>query len=185
MRRRFLSGLLLAVMVLPTFAEARDVRRPRVPNRPRVTPRNDGGGGCTDPIEGVWVSRRYRTDFQRWDLFTLTIRRTAPGAETLTGTIEMRNWHGPFAQTTPACTGDYPRDITWDQSARGTLSGDRFTFDGTSVRVRELRCGVLTTYHLDHFEGTLDAARHVITTTNDDHFTEVGVPHEFTRVRCL
>ncbi len=134
----------------------------------------------------MWVARKFWPAWAEWVTFTLTIRRTAPGAATLEGSIENHAWTGTPEHAAPpvTCDGDV-LDVVVAQPAGGLYLSPTVSFNGTSWSVREHRCRAWQRYRLDHFTGALDPVRETLTTTNSDGGRDQEEPYVFRRVRCL
>src|SRR5262249_21465406 len=111
---------------------------------------------CPDAVEGVWMSHKYDPRFSDWYVFTLRIRRAAPGSPSLVGDIQAHFWDGlPSDQQPPACMPGMKHHIVF-MSAMGMSEAGQIQFWGTSWRPEQSFCGPMLRagqYNLDHFSG--------------------------------
>jgi len=141
---------------------------------------------CADPVEGVWMSHSFYPNNGQWYIFTLTVRRTASGANTLTGDIHSEFWDGPATNPNPIpCTsGGYHQRVFME--ARGTIDGQVIRFGGTSWRQEANLCGWgVGGYNLDQFSGTIDPTILEFQSVNNDGGLAVNEPTVFRRIRCV
>lgn len=141
-------GLLLAPRRAPADIEEQRARLP-----PPAT--------CTDPVEGLWMSHSYYPHVSSWYIFTLDVRRTAPGARALVGETRVEYWQaGPndAAVPTTCVPGLVHRKIS--AIADGTLDGAHFVWRGHTLTPEIVLCGgPLNNYELVTFTGDIDFAR--------------------------
>jgi hypothetical protein len=176
--RRVYFLLAMAIVLAPLVAPATiEEQRARLP--PPAT--------CDDPVEGVWRSHQYNARFGDWGVFTLTVRRSAPGANTLVGTIHSHSWSGGPAQSEPPRCSPGIRHWTVQMSAAGTWDPSRraIEFWGTRWWIESIQCERWATYNLDHFSGLIDPAIQEFQSVNNDGGRSVNEPRVFRRIQCL
>ncbi len=174
-----LAAALAAVVLFPGIGRATiEEQRARLP--PPAT--------CPDGVEGVWLSHTYNPDYQDWYMFTLRIRRKAPGSAELIGEIESHSWDGtPQEAEPPACRAGL-NHWTVAMPAQGTEVNGLVHFWGTSWHVKESFCGSspgLGSYNLDHFSGQIDPAIQEFQSVNNDGGRSVNDPTVFRRIGCF
>jgi hypothetical protein len=144
---------------------------------------------CKDPVEGTWMAHKFEPRFSEWYIFTMQVRRAAPGSADLTGDVLSHFWTGaPGEQNPPTCSpGRLHAKVT--MPGKGTIQPDgKIEFGGTTwVRApgpcdAESR-GVM--YNPDHFSGTIDPALQEFQSVNNDGGRAVNEPVVFRRVRCF
>jgi hypothetical protein len=144
---------------------------------------------CPDAVEGVWMSHKFDPRFWDWYVFTLRIRRSAPGAQTLVGDIQSHYWDGgPDDPQPPAACRPGMQHQTVFMTAQGIANNGRIEFWGTSWRPEQSLCGaapVAGQYNLDHFSGTIDANLQEFQSVNNDGGRSINDPTVFRRIRCL
>jgi hypothetical protein len=177
------SALVLCIAALVLFPQT--LRATVEEQRARLPP----PASCPDSVEGVWMSHKWDPRFDDWYVFTLRIRRTAPGAATLTGDIQAHYWNGtPQDQQPPPCTPGMHHQIVY-MTAMGTAAPNgRIEFWGTQWRPDQALCGPPPRpgqYNLDHFSGTIDPAILEFQSVNNDGGRSINDPTVFRRVRCL
>ena len=184
-RRRPLAVLLVVAVlfgmfVAPSLGLANiEEQRARLP-----PPATD----CEDPVEGVWLSHSYYPQHE-WYMFTLRVRRTAPGSSDLTGEIEAHAWNSePNEPEPPACRPGLDHWVVF-MTARGHLDPDgTIHFGGTTWRVKDTFCGYppgAGMYNLDQFSGKIDPAILEFQSVNNDGGEAVNEPTVFRRIGCL
>jgi hypothetical protein len=144
---------------------------------------------CSDPVEGIWLSKKYYETQGIWYEFTLEIRRTAAGDKALKGEIRSHYWSGSAEEATPpSCTAE-GLELLVKMPGTGTVeatpSGLRVFFGAQSFTLDRVVCGHLSGYSPDNFTGTIDATIQEFQSLNDDHGDAVNVPHVFRRVSCF
>jgi hypothetical protein len=172
-----LAGLGAALALHPRRAPATVEEQ-----RARLPPPAD----CEDPVAGVWRSHAFNQMWSEWNIFTLTVRRTEPGASTLTGTITNEAWYGPPTETQRGpCEGRLAYLVSMD--AVGMVVDGRISFGGTGQwRLDESYCGESDFgYNLDQFSGQIDPERFEFQSVNNDGGRYIDVPTVFRRVECL
>lgn len=177
-QRWLLSGLVLAgLLTLPrrapgTIAE----QRARLPS----------AAECESEIEGIWKSHYYFQRQNAWYEMLLTIRRTAPDAPTIAGTIDVHSWVGfPNEDQPGKCRGWLRFKVS--QPAKGTYRDRKVSFGGTSHQVTEVLCGNpgRLLYNEDNFTGTIDPAIQEFQSVNNDGGDANNVPMVFRRIKCF
>jgi hypothetical protein len=176
-RRIALSTLCTATVLCPALLPATvEEQRARLPPPTR----------CEDPIEGVWRAQRFFPDFEDWGVFTLRVRRTAPGAATLTGTVDTEYWNGPAGSTSaPPCAAGV-RHFIVDQDARGRFENGVVDVVSFNVRLRREFCpGSFGAYNPDTFAGRVDPALQEFQAVSNDGGRVINEPTVFRRIGCL
>jgi hypothetical protein len=143
---------------------------------------------CGDPVEGVWTALQHLPAPRgEWYEYTLEVKRAAPGASELTGTIWSHYWYGEEEDRTPPPCGTRPRsyEAIIKMAGAGKLEGTHVQFGANTYVVHKVLCGGANLYNPDTFEGTLDTAAHEIDALSNDGHTTVNEPATFHRVRCL
>ncbi|MBL8604854.1 MAG: hypothetical protein JNK72_23200 [Myxococcales bacterium] len=180
-RRRFgrvLRGVLAAaVFGLPlTVSATVEEQRARLPPPAR----------CTDAVEGEWKALRFYRGYDDWGLFTLLIRRAAPGSSRLIGYIDTEYWDGGARQQTPPACAVGARHYLVRQDGAGSLAGLEVRFAGRNVRLVTEHCpGSFGRYNPDHFSGVIEPAIEEFQSVNNDGGRDLNEPTVFRRVRCL
>lgn len=150
--------------------------------RARLPPPAD----CRDPVAGVWKSHSYDKLYRDWTIFTLEIKRDAPGQDSFAGTITNHSWRAePHESSPPPCRGELRYVISMD--GKGEVRDKRIDFYGVGTwRLDELPCGSFNMgYNLDHFSGEIDPERMEFQSVNNDGGRAINDPVVFRRVRCL
>ena len=140
---------------------------------------------CKDPVAGVWQSHSFNEMYQEWGRFTLTIRRTEPGAPTLEGTIVNESWYGPKTESIRGpCVGRLQYLVSMD--AEGSFADGKVEFHGLTWKMEEELCAVDLGfgYNLDRFSGTIDYDLQEFQSINNDGGRYIDVPTVFRRVSC-
>jgi hypothetical protein len=143
---------------------------------------------CGDPVEGVWVSKRFIEGLGDWYEFTLEIHRT--GERALTGEIQSHFWSGPAtSDVVPKCSATQEEAFI-SMPAAGRLepgpNGDQVSFGGTSYKIDRIACGTRAINYLpDKFSGTIDRQLQEFQSVNNDGGSLVNEPAVFRRVRCF
>jgi hypothetical protein len=150
---------------------------------------------CADPVEGLWVSRRFDPTILDWHLFTMEVRRDAEDPSQLTGRIRTRNWSGSSGDGAPAECAQMGRasyghrfDLTVEMTAQGSFDGQSISFQGANWAEKARRCGPYGqwyNYHLDHFTGTVLEDGKTIDAVNNDGARAFDEAHTLHRVGCL
>jgi len=150
---------------------------------------------CADPVEGLWVTRRYDARHVDWHLFTLEVRRDATFPSTLTGRIGVRSWAGDAEQNQPSSCDAMPLawpgqpfELSGEMRAEGSFDGRHLSFRGTRWQETGTRCAQGSnwyTYHLDHFTGDVGEDGRNIDAVNNDGARSFDEPHAMRRVGCL
>lgn len=176
-RRIVLLSLSSAVVMCPALLPATvEEQRARLPPPAR----------CEDPVEGVWRAQRYYPAFQDWGVFTLRVRRVAPGDPRLVGQVETEYWNGGAGYTSPPPCGPGIRRFIVDQDARGSFENGTVDVVSFNVRLRRDVCpGSYDSYNADHFTGRLDPALQEFQAVNNDGGRDINEPTVFRRVGCL
>src|SRR6185503_16133648 len=154
-RRRALLVLAAAALLAPALAPADVVQDQQA----RLPP----PAQCADPVAGVWMSHAFYPHVSEWYIFTLTLARAPGDPVALAGSIHAVFWNGTAdGAALPAC-GPGVRRLAVLAPARRTLqAGGALVFEGTSwAPTPDGSCGggEGLGYNLDHFSGTIDAAR--------------------------
>jgi hypothetical protein len=179
-RRRLFVGVAIAGFLLTTWtgpSHASTVAEQRA----RLPPPAE----CTDPIAGIWKSHSYDQLFVDWTVFTIDIKREAPGVDRFKGTITNHSWEGTPEQTSPPpCTGGLRYVVSMD--AEGTVIDGKIDVWGIgSWRLDEVLCGYWNMgYNLDHFSGQIDPDLMEFQSVNNDGGRAVNDPVVFRRVSC-
>lgn len=176
-RRIVLASLSSAVLLCPALLPATvEEQRARLPPPAR----------CEDPVEGIWRAQRYYPDFQDWGVFTLRIRRVAPGGAQLVGAVETEYWNGGQGYTSaPPCLPGI-RHFYVDQDARGRFEHGVVDVQSFNVRLRSNVCpGSFGAYNADHFTGRLDPALQEFQAVNNDGGRDINEPTVFRRIGCF
>lgn len=144
---------------------------------------------CDDEIvAGTWRSHAYYPAFGEWAIFTLTIRRVAPGSSELEGTISNHAWGGsPTDEEPPPCARQAFGEWTVSFDARGRVQPDNtILFGGVGPwRLDSTHCGNPPPgYNLDVFTGRIDPAILEFQSVNNDGGRAVNEPAVFRRIRC-
>lgn len=177
-RARIVRGALAAtVLCLPAALPATvEEQRARLPPPAQ----------CSDAVEGEWRAHKYDPRFDDWGIFTLLLRRQAPGSRVLVGRITTEYWTGGVRyQLPPPC---FPglRHYRVSQEAFGSLDGMRVDVAGRNLRLEEQHCPrSFNSYNLDHFSGVIDPARQEFQARNNDGGRDIDEPTVFRRVRCF
>lgn len=150
---------------------------------------------CADPVEGIWVSRRFDPTILDWHLFTMEVRRAPQDSSVLHGRIRTRNWSGGSESLAPVACSEMERasyghrfDLTVDMTAQGSFDGDTFSFQGDAWHESARSCGPYGQwyqYNLDHFTGSLTEDGKTIEAVNNDGARAFDEPHTLQRVGCL
>jgi hypothetical protein len=150
---------------------------------------------CADPVEGIWVSRRFDPTILDWHLFTMEVRRDPQDPSVLHGRIRTRNWSGGSESLAPVACSEMDRasyghrfDLTVDMVAEGSFDGDTFSFQGTNWHETARSCGPYGqwySYHLDHFTGSITEDGKTIDAVNNDGARAFDEAHTLQRVGCL
>lgn len=150
---------------------------------------------CADPVEGIWVSRRFDPTILDWHLFTMEVRRDSQDPTALHGRIRTRNWSGGSEAVAPVACGQMERasyghrfDLTVEMTAEGSFDGDSFSFMGTHWQEKGRSCGPYGQwyqYHLDHFTGSISEDGTLIDAVNNDGARAFDEVHSLQRVGCL
>jgi hypothetical protein len=183
-RRRALFAIVVAAMALLPLVVARPLGATIEEQRARLPP----PAACPDLVEGIWMGQKYAERYGEWYVYTLRVRRAAPGSEELTGDIVTHYWTGgPDDTRPPACTPDrIDRSVL--QPARGRMANGRVAFGGMSWTPAEAPCGGPAppgTYNTDHFTGQIDTGIQEFQSVNNDGGRAVNDPTVFRRIRCL
>jgi hypothetical protein len=182
-RRRLLVGASLVGFLVTTWVPGSKVSEASTvaEQRARLPPPAE----CTDPIAGIWKSHSYDHVFLDWTVFTLDIKRDAPGSNQFKGTITNHSWEGtPEQSSPPPCTGQLRYVVSMD--AEGSVVGDKIDVWGVgSWRLDEVPCGYWNMgYNLDHFSGTIDPELYEFQSVNNDGGRSINDPVVFRRVKC-
>lgn len=150
---------------------------------------------CADPVEGIWVSRRFDPTILDWHLFTMEVRRDPQDPSVLHGRIRTRNWSGGSESLAPVACSEMERasyghrfDLTVDMTAQGSFDGETFSFQGDNWHETARSCGPYGQwyqYNLDHFTGSLTEDGKTIDALNNDGARAFDEPHTLQRVGCL
>ena len=150
---------------------------------------------CADPVEGLWVARRYDQSWEDWHLFTFEVRRDPSDPGALTGRIRTRAWGGDAEQDEPSSCDRMksgwpgsPFELRGEQRAEGSFDGRTLSFRGTAWRETDVRCATGSdwyVYRLDHFTGRPSEDGRRIDAVNNDGGRSFDEPHEMRRVGCL
>jgi hypothetical protein len=181
-RRRWLGGALLGTLAATLTLGPR--RAPATIEEQRA--RLPAPAECRDPVEGVWRSHAFNEMWGEWNIFTLTVRRVAPGSTQLHGTITNEAWYGPATEVSRGpCEGRLQYLVSMDGT--GSVTDGRIAFGGTGQwRLDQLYCGSDDFgYNLDQFAGTIDPALLEFQSVNNDGGRYIDVPTVFRRVECL
>lgn len=166
--------------VLATFFYASPAPANVEEQRARLPP----PASCSDPVEGDWLSHTFNPRFNDWYMFTLRVRRIAPGSNELVGEIDSHYWNGSAADSEPpSCRPGLDNWITL-MTATGRVDGQQIRFDGTAWRPGQTFCGSRGGYNLDHFAGRIDPALQEFQTVNNDGERMVDETTVFRRVAC-
>lgn len=142
---------------------------------------------CPDPIEGVWLSHKFEPSWGEWYIYTLKVKRAAPGSTDLTGEIESHYWNGgPGDAQPPPCRPGMFRYVV-HMPAKGTYLNESIQFGGLSWRADPPLCpgaGGMG-YNPDNFTGKIDKKTQEFQSLNNDGGKAVNDPTVFRRVRCL
>jgi hypothetical protein len=143
---------------------------------------------CSDPVTGIWMSKKYYPARSAWRAFTLAVRR-ADATGRLVGEIQNRGWRGgPGDAEPPACAQAGEHWIV-QMPAMGThdRTGEVHFF-GTSWRLESAVCGNAPKpgqYSLDHFFGTIDPNLQEFRSLNNDGGSLRNDAAVFRRVLCF
>jgi len=150
---------------------------------------------CADPVEGIWVSRRFDPTILDWHLFTMEVRRDPSDPTVLHGRIRTRNWSGGSEALAPGACSEmglasygHRFDLSVEMTAQGSFDGDSFSFQGTHWQEKARPCGPSGSwyqYHLDHFTGSLTEDGKTIDAVNNDGARAFDEAHTLQRVGCL
>jgi hypothetical protein len=145
---------------------------------------------CQDPVEGVWMGRVFHQPGRDWYIYTLEMRRAAPGSSRLTGVLHARFWNGPPSvyEPLPCRAGVLDRSVF--MTGAGEANGLEIRFGGTSWRPETLHCGPprsmeSISYNLDQFSGRIDPTIQEFQSVNNDGGEAVNEPTVFRRIRCF
>ncbi len=186
--RRSLRRPLLASVVLGLVVVA--IRPPQAQatveeQRARLPPAAE----CPDPVEGLWMAKKYEEHWKEWFIFTLQVKRTEPGGSKLIGQIESHFWSGgpvdgTHVEPPPCAPGMF--HATVEMPAVGPYLDGQIQFGGTSWRETKQICPSPhgRGYNPDQFSGKVDLVAHEFQTVNNDGGRAVNEPHLFRRVRC-
>ena len=144
-------------------------------------------GGCTDPVEGVWMSHAYYPHVQQWYIVKLEIHRVA-GTNRLYGSINAHHWGGgPADARPPECRPGIYRRVMSAVTADGTIVGRDLRFRGLQLGPETLICGwsALGRYELDEYHGVLAPEGNEFQSILNAGPYWVNVPTVFRRIRCL
>jgi hypothetical protein len=182
-RRRLLVGASLVGFMVTTWCSGSSVSEASTvaEQRARLPPPAE----CTDPVAGIWKSHSYDNLFLDWTVFTLDIKREAPGVDRFKGTITNHSWEGTPEQTSPPpCTGGLRYVVSMD--AEGSVVDGKIDVWGIgSWRLDEVPCGYWNMgYNLDHFSGTIDPDLLEFQSVNNDGGRSINDPVVFRRVKC-
>jgi hypothetical protein len=136
---------------------------------------------CPDPVEGTWIGQHQPHTW--WSRYTLTVQRKAPGSPDLTGHIETLAWIGSAQDTTPPPCTPGGAEVVVDQPASGTWDGQHITFGASTWTLRETRCGALSGYYPDTFDGDIDPRLNEFQTIREDGHNAAATV-VFRRVAC-
>ena len=160
---------------------------------------------CADPVEGLWVTRRFDPMVGDWHQFTMEVRRDPQEPSKLVGKIRTHNWSGSEDQEAPGACGELATsswgrrfDITVEMTAEGVFDGEQFGFWGTSWQEVAQRCAPdlgefrhsapnsrWYQYYLDRFTGSVAEDTRSIDALNNDGARSFDQPHLIQRVGCL
>ena len=140
---------------------------------------------CNDPVEGIWRSHKFEPQYGEWYIFTLKIKRRAPGDSKLTGEIQSHYWLGGEKDTQPPPCAPGRREHKIHMPAEGTFEEGRVAFGGTSHRLEASICGTPAPYNADHFSGKIDPNTQEFQSVNNDGGRAVNSPNVFRRIGCL
>jgi hypothetical protein len=150
---------------------------------------------CADPVEGIWVSRRFDPTVLDWHLFTMEVQRDPQDPTKLVGRIRTRNWSGSAEALAPVACDQMERasyghrfDLTVEMTAEGSFDGETFSFMGNHWQEKARSCGPYGQwyqYHLDHFTGSVAEDGKTIDAVNNDGARAFDEAHTLQRVGCL
>lgn len=130
------------------------------------------------------MSHTFNPRFNDWYVFTLSVRRIAPGSDQLAGEITAHYWNGTAANVEPPpCAAGVDNWVTL-MTATGSVAGQEIRFDGTSWRPGDTLCGTRGGYNLDHFAGRIDPALQEFQSVNNDGERMVNEVTVFRRIAC-
>ncbi|MBL8680853.1 MAG: hypothetical protein JNK05_16860 [Myxococcales bacterium] len=159
--------------------------------RARLPPaaEQDAGADCSDPATGVWLGQQYNQRSRTWQRYRLDIRRRAPGAAELVGTVRVHFWAGWYSHSTPvtACEGAGQLAAEVTQNATGRADGVSLAFGGNDWRTTQVFCqppGTAVSYNPDRFTGSIDPSIQEFQSVNNDGGSAVNEPVVFRRIEC-
>ena len=181
-RRRRLVALVLAGGALSFVLAPRSAPADIEEQRARLPP----PAGCSDPVEGLWMSHAYYPHVGAWYVFVLDVRRTEQAARTLVGETRVEYWHAgvDHPQVPTTCTpGLIHRRIS--ATADGTIDGPRFVWRGHTLGPEQVVCGgPLNSYELVTFTGDIDPVRGEFQNILTAGPTWTDIRTVFRRIQC-
>lgn len=176
-------GIAAVAVLLPTLSTS--ISRATVEEqRARLPPAAE----CTDPVEGVWKSHQYEPKLGQWYIHILTIKRTAPESELLTGDIVAHFWDGTRKEEQPPPCVGWRLQAKVQMPAKGFFRNGKVEFNGGQWVPYPGPCDPVVRrflYNPDKFSGTIDKDIQEFLSVNNDGGEMVNNPTVFRRIKCF